>query len=123
MITLREAIRSVQDELIKSQQEREERGIPTLFETEKLTIEFSCVFSESDSTATKGGINALSVLALDTNMQNSVSSEKIQKLTLELKAVKPLSLKYPDQSGECEDNDPRKILKLTNCGLYPHKKD
>ena len=83
MITLHEAIRSIQDELIKSQQERRQQGIPQLFVTDKLTIELSCVFSETDSTDTKGSMSALSVLALDTASKNSVSSEKVQKVILE----------------------------------------
>lgn len=126
MITLHEAIRSVQDELIKSQQERELRNIPPLFETEKLTVEFSCVFSENDSTDTKSGINALSVLALDATRTNSVSLEKIQKVILEFKTVKPTSPEHPDQSGGDEDVGqrtipPRKRNEVS--GLYPYKKD
>ncbi len=38
MITLHEAIRSVQEELIKSQQERIQKGMPELFVTEKLVL-------------------------------------------------------------------------------------
>lgn len=123
MISLHEAIRSVQDELIKSQQERELRNLPPLFETEKLIVEFSCVFSKNDSTDTKGGINALSVLALDATRTNSVSSEKIQKVILEFKTVKPTSLEHPDQSGGFDDVNQRTIPPHKGSGVYPYKKD
>lgn len=121
MITLHEAIRSVQDELIKSQQEREQRGIPRLFVTEKLTIELSCVFSETDSTDTKGGINALSVLALDTASANSVSSEKVQKVILEFSTVDATEAGHPEINADPEDSGNRSIPKRIPGGEYPHK--
>lgn len=117
MITLHEAIRSIQDELIKSEQEREQKGIPRLFVTEKLTIELSCAFSETDSTDTKGGINALSVFALDTASTNSVSSEKVQKVILEFKTVESKD----GQNNEGEN--PRSIPNHEARGEYPHQDD
>lgn len=115
MITLHEAIRSIQDELIKSQQEREQKGIPPLFVTEKLTIELSCAFTENDSTDTKGGINALSVFALDTASTKSVSSERVQKVILEFKTIESKDV----QNNEGEN--PRSIPNHTICGKYPHQ--
>lgn len=113
MITLHEAIRSVQDELIKSEQERVQRGIPRLFETEKLTIEFSCVFSETEGTQTQGGVKALSVLSLDAASANSVSSQQIQKVTVEFKTA--------DAEGpEGGSTDQRSVPRRPSDGRYPH---
>lgn len=117
MITLHEAIRSIQDELIKSEQEREQKKIPRLFVTEKLTIELSCAFSETDSTDTKGGINALSVFALDTASTNSVSSERVQKVILEFKTAES------DDVKNNESENPRSIPGHKTCGKYPHQDD
>lgn len=118
MITLHEAIRSVQDELIKSQQEREQKGIPQLFVTEKLTIELSCVFSETDSTDMKSGINTLSVFALDAASANSVSSEKIQKVILEFKTIDP---NHTDNPKQPQNSSNRSIPPRGNSGIYPHE--
>lgn len=123
MITLHEAIRSVQDELIKSQQEREQKGIPPLFVTEKLTIELSCAFSETDSTETKGGVNALSVFALDAASTNSVSSEKIQKVILEFKTIESKNVGDSKNMKNNEGDDPRSIPKHKPGGEYPYKKN
>lgn len=123
MITLHEAIRSIQDELIKSQQERVQKGIPRLFVTEKLTIELSCAFSETDSTDTKGGINALSVFALDAASTNSVSSERVQKVTLEFKTIESKDEENSNNPKNNEGENPRSIPPRNECGKYPHKND
>ena len=114
MITLHEAIRKIQDELIKSEQERKMRGIPPLFKTERLTIELSCVFSETDSTDMKGEINALSVLALDSASTNSVSTEKVQKITLEFKT---------EQSETPQNYEQTKSVKAHNSHSIPPHND
>lgn len=120
MVTLHEAIRSVQDELIKSQQEREQKGIPKLFVTEKLTIELSCVFSETDSTEAKGGFKALSVLALDANAASSVRSEEVQKVILEFKTVESNDAENFEQSQGTGDANSRSIPPRGNNGIYPY---
>lgn len=120
MITLHEAIRNIQDELIKSEQEREQKGIPRLFVTEKLTLELSCVFSETDSKDAKGGINAFSVLALDTASTNTVSSEKIQKVILEFKTIDITDSQNPKSAQSAENSDRCPIPLHENNGLYPH---
>lgn len=132
MITLHEAIRNIQDELIKSEREREQKGIPRLFATEKLTIELSCVFSEMDSKDTKGGINAFSVLALDTASTNTVSSEKIQKVILEFKTVDAADSQNSKSVQNTENLEPvqntensgkHSIPPHSNSGIYPYGKD
>lgn len=121
MITLHEAIRSVQDELIKSQQERKQMGIPELFVTEKLTIELSCVFSETDSTDTEGGIHALSILALDAASKNSISSEEVQKVILEFRTIdsknNTVNAERPQTVTGTKDSS---IPNHGNSGLYPY---
>lgn len=123
MITLHEAIRGIQDELIKSEQERVQKGIPKLFATEKLTIELSCVFSETDSKDTKGGINAFSVLALDTASNNTVSSEKVQKVILEFKTVDVADSQNSEPVQNTENSDRHSIPLRGNIGMYPHRND
>lgn len=120
MITLHEAIRSIQDELIKSQQERRQQGIPQLFVTDKLTIELSCVFSETDSTDTKGSMSALSVLALDTASKNSVSSEKIQKVILEFRTEDSKNTQGFEHPQSTDDPDDRSIPFHADDGKYPY---
>ncbi|MCI9173601.1 MAG: hypothetical protein HFH49_01480 [Lachnospiraceae bacterium] len=120
MITLHEAIRSVQEELIKSQQERIQKGMPELFVTEKLTIELSCVFSETDSTDAKGGMNALSVLAFDASSANSVSSEEVQKITLEFKTVDPQDTGNSEPAQNEGNMEDRSIPLRESGGMYPY---
>ncbi len=120
MITLHEAIRNIQDELIKSEREREQKGIPRLFVTEKLTLELSCVFSETDSKDAKGGINAFSVLALDTASTNTVSSEKVQKVILEFKTIDITDSQNAKLAQSAENSDRCPIPLHGNNGLYPH---
>ncbi len=120
MVTLHEAIRSIQDELLKSEREREQKGIPRLFVTEKLTIELSCVFSETDSKEAKGGINAFSVLALDTASTNTVSSEKVQKVILEFKTVNTTDSQNLGPAQSTESSDRGSIPLHRNSGMYPH---
>lgn len=122
MITLHEAIRKIQDELIESEQERKMRGISPLFKTEKLTIELSCVFSKTDSTDMKGGINALSVLALDSASTNSVSTEKVQKIILEFKTEQSDTLQNSGQTKSTQAQNSHSIPHHNDksFGMYPH---
>lgn len=120
MITLHEAIRNVQEELIKSQQEREQMNMPKLFVTDKLTIELSCVFSKTDSTDGKGGINVLSVLAFDAESTKSVSSEEIQKITLEFKTAVPGNTQGDGGSQNAENAGSSAIPTIENAGFYPY---
>ena len=107
MITLHEAIRSIQ-------------GIPQLFVTDKLTIELSCVFSETDSTDTKGSMSALSVLTLDTASKNSVSSEKVQKVILEFRTEDSKNTQGFEHPQSTDDPDDRSIPFHADDGKYPY---
>lgn len=122
MITLHEAIRNIQDELIKSEQERTQKGIPPLFVTEKLTIELSCVFSETDSTDTKGGIKALSVLALDAASTSSVSLEEVQKIILEFRTKDSKTTQNTEKLQDAKELKSQSIPSHTICGMYPYNK-
>lgn len=110
MITLHEAIRTIQDELIKSEVERKQEGIPALFETKKLVIELSCVFTESENSEIDGKVNAISVVSLDSKLSSTTSSEKMQKITIEFSTTKS------------EDHLNRPIPSHGNDnGIFPHR--
>ena len=115
MISLCDAIQEIHKELIKSEQKRIQSNLKALFIAEKLTIELSCVFSENSSSDKKGSINAFSILALDAETAKSISSEKIQKITLEFKTLMPDNGTINNQnSGEAD------IPKHT-LGIYHHE--
>lgn len=109
MITLHEAIRIIQDELIMSEVEREQKGIPALFKTEKLVIELSCIFTELKNAETTGNINAMSIVSLDSKLSSAVSSEKIHKITVEFSTAE--FEKKPSNSTPSHNKD---------SGLFPY---
>lgn len=124
MITLHEAIRGIHEELISSEQERIQKGRKALFVTEKMTIELSCVFSETNRSETNGGINAFSVFALDTETAKTIASERIQKVILEFKAIPPRSQNSSsqDQGNESPNTIPEHDEVNDATGYYSYKK-
>ena len=78
---------------------------PALFRTEKLTVEFSCTFIQSRSSQTEGNVSVLTVASLDGTLSNTVSSEQVQKITIEFSLVKPGS--NLEQSSLCHTHPVR----------------
>ncbi len=110
MITLHEAIRTIQDELIQSEAERKQKGIPTLFKTEKLVIELSCVFTESENAEITGNISAMSVVSLDSKLSSTTASEKVHKITIEFSTTES-----EEKSTQCIPTHTK------DSGLFPHR--
>ena len=87
-VSLSDVIRAVQNELIRSQTQRQQRGILPLFKTEKLTLEANCVVTRDMSA--KGEVKLLTLLpGVDLNADANFSAEKsvIQKITIEFAVV------------------------------------
>lgn len=105
-VPLNKAIRMIQDELIKSQNERERLGIKPLFKTEKLIIETNCIFTQSCESGVKGDIKLLTLLDASANKSAKTENSAIQKITLEFKVL----------SNETSDSN-------TNIGIFPYDTD
>ncbi len=78
-ILIKDLIRQIHTELIESQQERESKGTPTLFEVKKLTIEAHFVVSDEREVETGIGLSLIKA-GLNGNYKN----EEVHKITLEL---------------------------------------
>lgn len=83
-IGIKDLIREVHEQLALSEQEREEDGLPPLFEIDRLDLEVNFVVKEDASA--RGGID-LKVFSLGTELTGG--SERVHKITLHLKAVPP----------------------------------
>ena len=81
-LSLKTLIRSVSDELLASRAERQERGLPALFEIQELTVEVSFVVTESEG---GGGGFDLKVVRADTSVRYDAQS--IHRITLRLRAL------------------------------------
>lgn len=112
-ISLGEAIHIIQQELMKSEEERVKSGLPKLFVTDKLTLEANCVFAQNETTGIGFDIKLLSVFSVKSDLSSKDESSYIQKIKLEFKTV--------------NENGGSNISGITPIGLpggrYPHDKD
>ena len=86
-ISLKDAVRVVQDELIKSQKEREENNIQPLFEVERLTIEANCVFTKTEVSEVGFEVKLLSLFSAKSSQLATEEKSYVHQIKLELKAV------------------------------------
>ena len=97
-LSLKELIRGVQQELIESQKERQEKGDPSLFEVEKLTLEINFVVTRSQGGKGSFEVKVLTFGGFNLGGEGNFQQQKIHKITLSLKAVPP-SKTAPETSG------------------------
>lgn len=81
-LSLKTLIRAVSEDLLASRAERQERGLPPLFEIEELIVEVSFVVTQSRS---GGGGFDLKIVRADTNVR--YDAESIHRITLKLRAL------------------------------------
>ncbi|WFR58654.1 hypothetical protein QA584_06150 [Anaerocolumna sp. AGMB13025] len=112
-ISLGEAIKIIQKELMESEEERRKSGLPRLFVTDKLTLEANCVFVQNDTAGVGFDIKLLSILSAKGDMSSKDESSYVQKIKLEFKTV--------------NENGGSNISGITpislSDGRYPHDKD
>ena len=96
-ISLKDAIRLVQEELINSQIEREANNIQPLFEVERLTIEANCVFTKKENSELGFDVRLLSLFSFKSGLVDTDEKSFVQKIKLELKAVSDTN--NPEISG------------------------
>ena len=87
-ISLKDAIRLVQEELINSQVEREMNDVSPLFEVERLTIEANCIFTKKENSELGFDVRLLSLFSLKAGLTDIEENSFVQKIKLELKAIK-----------------------------------
>ncbi len=79
-LKIKDVIHKVQQELAESQNEREEKGLPPLFEVDSLDIEIHFVVQQhADSRV------GASLAVIDVGADHNYSQEQIHKMTLRLK--------------------------------------
>jgi len=78
-LRLKDLIRAVQQELEDSQIEREQNGIPALFQFHNLKIEASVVVSK-----TKEKDGSIGVKVIEAGLKNTYNEQEVQKVTVEL---------------------------------------
>lgn len=94
---IKELIRQVHDELIQSQIAREDKGLPSLFEVDKLTIEANFIVTDDQEAEAGFGFQLLKASA-KVNYKN----EQVHKVTLELNTkqqIKESESKPTSKSG------------------------
>lgn len=84
-IPLGEAIKMIRDELIRSQEERENEGKLPLFEVERLTIEANCIFVRKEDSSMGVDVKVLSLFSAKGNISEMTENSFVQKIKLELK--------------------------------------
>jgi hypothetical protein len=86
-LLLKDLISKVQQELLQSRREREERGEPPMFEVADLTLEVH--FVAQQTTEVNGGIDlkVLTVGGLTAGVKRGLQHQQIHKITLRLTGV------------------------------------
>lgn len=104
-LQIKDVIRKVQEELMESQRERENQGIPPLFEVDALEIELHFTIQQQT------GVNAgFSLAVVDLDAEHTYSSEQVQKITLRLKKVPAPGEEFlpaPDMNGSFPNEELR----------------
>ena len=83
-IGLKELIRSIHTELVESQADREQTGMPPLFSVNGLDLEMHFTVSETGHTGGKIDLKIISV-----GSDHTIKEEQIHRITLHLRALDP----------------------------------
>ena len=102
--SLKSLIRTVSDELIGSQKDRVEKGLPALFEVEEFNIEVSFVVTENR--AVGGGFD-LKIVKADAG--STYDSSSVHKISLKMKALSPSQTSTDDDIPQLPDMLPLRI--------------
>ncbi|HSK74544.1 MAG TPA: trypco2 family protein [Pyrinomonadaceae bacterium] len=86
-LSLKELIRRVQQELVDSQKEREEKGDDALFEVEKLTLEVNFVVTRSNDAKGSLDFKVLTVGGISLGGGKNYQQQQVHKIILSLKAI------------------------------------
>ncbi|MBS2212485.1 hypothetical protein KEM09_13800 [Carboxylicivirga mesophila] len=79
-LNLKELIHQVREELIASEELREQKGLDTLFEVDKLKIEVNFVVEKVSGKS--GGVN---LKVIDGKLNKTYTEQQVHKITLDLK--------------------------------------
>ncbi len=96
-VTVSELVRYISDDLLASRADRIERGDPAIFEVNELTLELTCVITDS-----VGGRAGFDLKVVKAEGDGKHSKNTTQKVTLKLKALNWESTTVSDKSDELE---------------------